>query len=276
MHSRPQPHPSPGVLDRVLGDPHALRVAVQPIVDLADGRVLGYEALSRFVPTLGLSPQAAFAAAARYGLGAHLEAKAIRAALALRSRPGATFLALNVSPSTLRSDALAAVLPEDLSGLVFELTENERLAASPSLRGQIARLRARGARFALDDVGAGFADLGDADLVAPDIVKLDRGIVASLTAKRTLALIETARASGAVICAEGIETCEQLHRLADLGISCGQGYAVGRPGAPWVPASRLALDACRGRARRRHFTRFAPTGAAAGTHRLGWGALLAG
>src|SRR3954447_23734082 len=104
----------------------ALQPVFQPIVELATGRVAGYEALTRFT---GAEPARApdlwFAQARRCGMGPALEAKALALALAVPGRPAGTFLSLNVSPAALVSAEVAAVLAEDLSDVVIELTEDE-------------------------------------------------------------------------------------------------------------------------------------------------------
>ena len=68
-------------------------------------------------------------------------------------------------------------LPADLSDVVVELTEHELFGAEDKLEACLAELRARGARVALDDAGAGYAGLQQLIRVAPDILKLDRSLV---------------------------------------------------------------------------------------------------
>ena len=222
----------------VLEREDGLAVAFQPIVSLSTGRILGYEALARFPHPSGRPPDAWFAQAHRCGLGAQLEAKALRVALAFRGRPAGTWLSLNVSPSALESEELRAVLPDDLSGIVLELTENEQLRDDDAMIELLASLRERGARIAVDDAGAGYAGLQHVMRVQPDVIKLDRSLIRGLDgdiAKAALvdSLVSYARRAGATVCAEGIETEEELRALADLDVSCGQGYLLARPGTPW-------------------------------------------
>ena len=85
-------------------------------------------------------------------------------------------------PSTSARGALLAppvadVLPDDLSDIVIELTEHELFTAEVALEARLAELRARGARVALDDAGAGYAGLQQLIRVAPDILKIDRSLV---------------------------------------------------------------------------------------------------
>ena len=73
--------------------------------------------------------------------------------------PSGTFLAVNVTPRALARPAVIAALPDDLSAIVVELTEHELFGAEGELEAELAALRARGARVALDDAGAGYAGL---------------------------------------------------------------------------------------------------------------------
>jgi diguanylate cyclase (GGDEF)-like protein/PAS domain S-box-containing protein len=234
----------------VLEDPAALAIAFQPIVDLRTGDVAGYEALSRFRDAQSRPPDAWFAQAHRCGLGYDLEARALAAALAVPGRPSGTYLTVNVSPSALTSDAVARVLPERLDDLVIEITENEVLTEDPAIAAALAAIRRRGARLAVDDTGSGYAGLTSVMRLAPDVIKLDRTLVAGVAGDPVkAALIESfvryAREIDADVCAEGIEDLEDLARLADLDVAYGQGFGLGRPAPPWAPAEVCAADTCR-------------------------------
>ncbi len=212
-------------------------------MELATGRAGGYEALARFDIEPLRGPDEWFAQAHRAGLGEELEALALRAALAVPGRPEGTFLAVNISPRALLSAAVRAALPQDLTGIVVELTEHELFGAEGELEGELTALRARGARVALDDAGAGYAGLQQIIRVAPDILKLDRALVhgAHADASRQAlleALIGFASTTGAAICAEGVEDLDDVRTLVALDVTYAQGYglarperAVGRPGA---------------------------------------------
>jgi GAF domain-containing protein len=161
-----------------------------------------------------------------------------------------THLALNVSPSALTSDAVAEVLPEDLTGIVIEITEHEFVPDDEPLARAVAELRDRGAQVALDDAGAGYAGLKQMMRVNPDIVKLDRDLIKRIHADPArMALVESfvrfARRIGATVCAEGIESLDDLEVVSDLDVQWGQGYALGRPGAPWAMLSPTAAGVCR-------------------------------
>ncbi|WP_028059176.1 sensor domain-containing protein [Candidatus Solirubrobacter pratensis] len=216
----------------------AVRIVFQPLLELATGRPAGYEALARFDAEPQRGPDEWLAQAHRAGLGDELEALAIEVALQAPGRPDNAFLALNVSPRALLSAPVKAALPEDLRGIVIELTEHEVFGAEGQLEGELARLRARGARVALDDAGAGYAGLQQLIRVAPDILKLDRALVHGAHADRSrqallAALISFATDTGAAVCAEGVEDLEDLRALVALDVTYAQGYGIARPAADW-------------------------------------------
>jgi EAL domain-containing protein (putative c-di-GMP-specific phosphodiesterase class I) len=141
-------------------------------------------------------------------------------------------------------------LPEDLNGLVIEITEEERVLDVDALQRHLDPLRARGARIAVDDAGEGYAGLQQVMSMRADIIKLDRALVADVNsdaAKVALigSLVHFARSTGASICAEGIETLQELRTLIHLGVAQGQGWALGRPGAPWPRVNAEAAGLCR-------------------------------
>jgi EAL domain-containing protein (putative c-di-GMP-specific phosphodiesterase class I) len=208
----------------------------QRIDHLAWGWVQGFEALARFRSDPQRPPDAWFACAHQAGVGVELELKAAEAALAaLPSLPERTFLGVNVSASTLVSDAFAhlvASVPGDR--VVIELTEHEFVEDYAAIADSCGALRTRGFRFAVDDAGAGYAGLAHIVSLAPDIIKLDatitRGINANTYAREMVSsLVSLARFWKAHVVAEGIETEGELATLRRIGVDRGQGYLLGRP-----------------------------------------------
>ncbi len=233
----------------LLEDPDGLTMAFQPIMDLRTGRIAGYEALSRFNRTPYRSPDQWFAQAHRCGLGYAVEAKALAAALAMPGRPEGTYLAVNLSPSSLTAAEIQAVLPERLDDLVIEVTENELASGDASVAEAITALRERGARLAVDDVGSGYAGLTHVMRLAPDVIKLDRALTTGIEGDAVKAalvssFVRYARDIDATVCGEGIETHEELMQLAALDVSYGQGYLIARPAAPWAEIDPDAAEAC--------------------------------
>jgi GAF domain-containing protein len=103
--------------------------------------------------------------------------------------------------------------------------------------------------IAIDDAGAGHAGLKQLMRVRPDIVKIDRDLVHEIDRDPArMALVESfvryANVVGATVCAEGIETLEELALLADLDVQWGQGWVLARPEPPWAEVSPIAAEAC--------------------------------
>jgi diguanylate cyclase (GGDEF)-like protein len=230
-------------IDALLALDEPIKPVYQPLVELSTGRLIGFEALSRFNSEEQRAPDAWFNQAARCGRGLALEIAAIKAALAnAHNRPAGTYLSLNFSPSALGSPKLMAVLPRNMSDIVVEVTEHELASEDGALEEGLAKMRARGARIAVDDAGAGYAGLNQVMRVQPDVIKLDRSLIEGVhsdSAKSALVefFVMFARRVGAAVCTEGIETLDELRTLINLGVTYGQGYLLGRPGEPWVQVS---------------------------------------
>lgn len=149
--------------------------------------------------------------------------------------PSEIYISINASPETFLDPRLSRIVDgRDLSSIVFEITEHAPVSDYDELTGALDRLRAQGARIAIDDAGAGFSSLRHIVQLRPDIIKLDISLTRAIdtdVARRALAsaLIFFAHEISASIVAEGIETEAELQALKDLGISAGQGYLLGRP-----------------------------------------------
>ncbi|MFN0280964.1 MAG: EAL domain-containing protein [Kineosporiaceae bacterium] len=235
-------------------------IKFQPLMSLTRLEVAGYEALARFPPpAAGERRRTArpggteewLAVGRDVGLGPQVEAAALARAVTLGAdRPAGTVLAVNLSPSSLDTPDVEAALPDDLTGLEIELTENEAVGDPPVLRRKVDALRERGALIAVDDVGAGYAGLRRVMDLAPDTVKLDRHLVDGVatngaTAALVRAVVHLADHIGARVCAEGVETAEDLVALAELDVTRAQGFFVGRPAATPGGVEPAAVEACR-------------------------------
>ncbi|HET7677550.1 MAG TPA: EAL domain-containing response regulator [Candidatus Limnocylindrales bacterium] len=215
----------------------ALAMVYQPIVDLADGRLVGVEALARFTAEPRRTPDVWFAEAALVGQAEALELLAVGKALHDFARlPQSAYLSVNTSPDTIASGALWETLQAvPLERIVVEITEHAPVTDYDLMIGQVESFRAAGGRLAIDDAGAGFASLRHILSLRPDLVKLDISLTRDIhldRAKRALAsgLISFAEEMGMAIVAEGIENAEEVAALRELGVSTGQGYFLGRPG----------------------------------------------
>jgi len=236
-------------IETILADPAGrIGQVFQPIVDLRTGLVAAYEALSRFRGSQR-PPNAWFAQAHRCGLGIELEVAAARLQLETPGRPGSARLSINLSPSAMLSTEAAELLAGDLSHLVLEVTEDEVIAEGTALEERLSALRGRGAHLAVDDVGAGYAGLTQVMRLKPDVLKLDRSLVTGMSSdpvKSAMidALARYARRIGAGVCAEGVESHDDLQALADLDVTHGQGFALGHPVEGWAGVDPAAAAVC--------------------------------
>jgi diguanylate cyclase (GGDEF)-like protein len=255
-----------------------LSMAVQPIVDLRSGTVHAYEALARFGQGGTDSPLHWFSLAEEFGERDALERACLRAALELLAvRPADTRVAVNLSAPVLLDRRTLRILerPGDLSGLIIEVTEEALVQSEAQLHTAIAPLRARGARLAVDDMGAGYSGLRQITTVQPSYLKLDRSLVSGIDgdgdrAALVEALVGYAEHVGSLLVAEGIESAAELCTLLELGVPLAQGFYLGRPAVPWPMVELGALGAM-GRTRARGRTAPAAVRAPAGRSPAGVG-----
>ena len=204
----------------------------QPVIDLASGKRVGFEALTRFATDESAADT--FAHAVRIGLGIELEAETLsRAIRASASLPSDAWLGLNVSANLLGG---GGVLPELLAGqpraIVLEVTEHEVIDEYGPLH---VAMRALGpnVRIATDDTGAGVANFRHLMNLRPNFVKVDVGLVRGVNfdvPKQAViaGLVQFAAVTGALVIAEGIETIAEAETVKRLGVGLGQGYLFGR------------------------------------------------
>jgi EAL domain-containing protein (putative c-di-GMP-specific phosphodiesterase class I) len=229
-------------------DRRAVTPVFQPLVDMAGGGTVGYEALSRGpAGTPWESPVALFAAARAVDREDELDwvcrAQAYRAALAAGLDRRLT-LFVNMEPTAWRSPCPPDLVPvveqaRDRLRVVTEMTERA-IAKDPSaLLSATAGCREAGWGVALDDVGADPMSLALMPFVHPDVIKLDMQLLRSPdepnSARVVAAVAAYAESTGAVVLAEGIETARHLAVARTMGATVGQGWWYGRPDP--VPAA---------------------------------------
>jgi EAL domain-containing protein (putative c-di-GMP-specific phosphodiesterase class I) len=223
-----------------------VRSVYQPVVDIVDRRVIGFEALTRVGKGRFENVETLFKAAeandALWSLERLCRRRALEGVPALEPDQ---LLFLNIEPDSAHDPQLTG--PQFLDGLaeaglsprqvVLELTEHSAVRDFVAFRRTLERFRALGFRLAMDDVGSGYAGLQAIAEIAPDFIKADMHLVRGLHAnsiKREL--IDTMRrfseSTGITLVAEGVESSDELAALVDVGVRCAQGFLFARPGAP--------------------------------------------
>ncbi|MFZ5722457.1 MAG: EAL domain-containing protein [Pseudomonadota bacterium] len=222
-----------------------LTSAYQPIVSPALLRSVGCEALLRVAGPAGPVPTPDFFA----GLGDQLLVEVCRLSRALHvlnappAPRGNDWLFLNVNPEAIRrrvltADTVAAelgALAMPPSRIVLEVVERAGLS-DRELREFVQEYRAAGFRIAIDDFGSGASNYDRVIGIQPDIIKLDRSLIANASASpraRRLFphVVGLLREAGSLVLVEGIETEEQAHIAIDADAELLQGYYFAEPAA---------------------------------------------
>lgn len=219
-----------------------IELRYQPQVEMASGRITGVEVLARWRHgKLGeLGAEQLFAAAARAGLGTALSRHIHAFALAQAGRWPAALaglsIALNVTASDLAREGFGSELLDQAASagirparLTLEVTENEPIADLGATADRLAALRQVGVRVALDDFGAGYANLNWLRALPLDYLKLDGELAAALlgdTRDQTIVrhVIAMARALGLAVIAEGVEDEDHRALLEAAGATHYQGF----------------------------------------------------
>ncbi|HMJ36536.1 MAG TPA: EAL domain-containing protein [Baekduia sp.] len=243
-------------LDRALARDE-LVLAFQPIVSLADGRIVGAESLVRWHhPDRGLiMPDAFIGLAERTGRIVDLGRWVIRDAACHAARWPQLTVGVNVSRRQLSDpglvgDVAAALAEHGVAAERFcvEVTETALMDDPAGATRALHALRELGVRIALDDFGTGYSSLSSLSEFPLDTLKLDRSFLPSEPSLRqgwsiVRAVLDMARTLRFEVVAEGVETAAQRDELAGLGCALGQGYLFSRPIAPGALGELLSTSA---------------------------------
>ncbi|MHA6719278.1 putative bifunctional diguanylate cyclase/phosphodiesterase [Sphingomonas sp. RS6] len=225
----------------------------QPVISLADDRVLGFEALARWHhPVRGtIAPDTFIPVAEDLGLIDMLSVRILRdGCIAAREwAPDAT-LSINISPVQLRDPWLAVRLLAVLTDtgfppgrLIIEVTENAIIDDIPAVAELFESLRRTGIRIALDDFGKGYSSLSHLRLLHFDHLKIDGSFVRTVASPESQKIVKAVaglgKALGMPVTAEGVETAAAAELLRSLGCEQAQGYFYGTP----APAGALGVAA---------------------------------
>ena len=243
-----------------------LSLAFQPVIDLSNGKVCGFEALARWREDgIDISPAAFIPVAEESGLILPLGRWAMKEALATLSRwdeahgaPIDVRMAVNVSAIQMVRDDVPAMIQEAIAAsgvnpdrLVLELTESAIVADPERAAQAMAAIRDIGATIALDDFGTGYSNLAYLQQLPIDVLKIDQSFVTGMLGDKdkvaiVRAVLSLAQALGINTTAEGVETQELAQTLGALGCTRAQGYFYAAPLSPdaaydyWLRSSSAA------------------------------------
>ncbi len=221
-----------------------LELFYQPQMVLAGSSLCGFEALLRWRrPGIGLVPPSDFIPLAEeLGLITELGSWVIRTATAECARwPSPLRVAVNVAAQQFQGGKLVQIVTDALHAaglagerLELEITESALLGNSDGRTlAQLRAIKAMGVKISLDDFGTGYSSLSQLRSFPFDRIKIDRSFADDIAVVR--AVTAPCESLGMGTTAEGIETAEQLARMAAEGCTEAQGYLLGRP----APASEL-------------------------------------
>jgi len=233
----------------------------EPQVDIASGRLIGFEMLMRWEsPEYGMIPPERFIPVAEEsGLIGELSLQVIREAMETAKRwDPSIMLAVNISPQQLKdpwfSQKLTKLLVEvgfPAAQLEVEITESSLFENLPLVRSIVTSLKNQGVSLSLDDFGTGYSSLSHLRALPFDRIKIDRSFVAAMRGSPdaqaiVVAIVRLGESLSMPITAEGVEDEATAIELTRLGCSKGQGWHFGRA-ASAADTERLLAEraACR-------------------------------
>lgn len=228
----------------------------EPQVDIASGRLLGFEMLMRWEsPEYGMIPPERFIPVAEEsGLIGELSLQVIREAMEVAKRwDPSIMLAVNISPQQLKdpwfSQKLTKLLVEvgfPASQLEVEITESSLFENLPLVRSIVTSLKNQGVSLSLDDFGTGYSSLSHLRALPFDRIKIDRSFIAAMRGSPdaqaiVVAIVRLGESLAMPITAEGVEDEATAIELTRLGCSKGQGWYFGRASSA-ADTERLLAD----------------------------------
>ena len=221
-----------------------LRLAYQPVIDLALNQPCAFEALARWDhPERGeISPSVFIPIAEEIGIIGPIGEWVLRTAISdAAAWPEHIGIAVNISPLQFNNPSLPAVISNALAAsevsanrLELELTEGVFVAEGGKIDSMFATIKSLGVRFALDDFGTGYASLANLKRLPFDTIKIDQSFVRGLSVNEGVdlrfiaAIVALAESLGMTTTAEGAETAGEVSVIRSLGCARAQGYIFGK------------------------------------------------
>ncbi len=228
-------------------DGRLIHAVYQPVVDVFQKRVLGWEALSRpavggAFDNIGEIFKAAYESQSIWPLERLCREKAMEG---LTRLDDGQLLFLNIEPDSIydplfRSERTVEMLQQaslEPERVVLEMTEHSAVRDFTAFRQTLTYFRSLGFRLAIDDMGSGYSGLVSVAEIQPEFVKIDMNLIREIhrrPLKRQLVdtITRFSRQAGIEVIAEGIEQREELDALMQIGIGLAQGFLFARPAAP--------------------------------------------
>ncbi|WP_305041586.1 two-component system response regulator [Geoalkalibacter sp.] len=225
-------------------DEDRLKLYFQPVMHIASGKIVHYEALVRLdLPETGIAlPQEFIPALERAGEMALLDHSVIRKAiLHLKETPELQRVAVNLSAQAFGDEELVPLIEKQLRDqgveprrLMFELTESASIANIAATQRMIKQLNELGCEFAVDDFGTGFSTFGFLKQFPAEYVKVDGSFITHLDRDPidqvlVRSMSEVARALNKKTVAEFVHNENILNLVQSLGIDYAQGFHIGKP-----------------------------------------------
>src|SRR6266568_5938043 len=232
-------------------DAGEFRVYYQPLVSLQDGRIVGFEALTRWQRPQGIVMPGEFIAVAdETGLILPMNRQLLRDACLQLRRWQSLFpsdpplaMCVNITEKQFAQPGLAVQISEILQQtgvdprcVDLEITENIAMGDAERSAIVLSELKAVGVRLSVDDFGTGYSSLSRLQRFPVDTLKIDRSFISGIGSGRETheivrIIVILAHSLGLKVVAEGIENAEQMEMLMQFGCELGQGYLFSRPGA---------------------------------------------
>lgn len=227
----------------------ALELHYQPIINLQNGLVTGFEALARWNNTNrgSISPLEFIALAEEVGLIIPLGEWALNEACSQLKKwidndpvANSLFMAVNVSSTHIITGNIAALTRDALAksglsghNLKLELTESTIMENSDIARNILLDLKTHGISLAVDDFGTGYSSLSYLSRIPADSIKIDRSFIQNIDnndegVNMVNVILNLAKSLGMTVIAEGIETEQQALKLKELGCHFAQGFLFSR------------------------------------------------
>ena len=232
----------------------------QPIVDLQTGVVSHHEALIRMRGANNevIQPEEFIPVAERIGLIHRIDLWVIEQAIDFLASLSATLentsLAINLSSVAFQDESLLPTIKEKLEitwvdpkRVIFEITETVAVNTVDQTQDLIAKIRALGCKFALDDFGAGFCSYNYLKSFSVEYIKIDGQFIRNLIDNEmdqvlVKSMVDVANKLGKKTIAEFVDNPETVKKLIELGVDFGQGYYFGKPIKKLLPEKYISFD----------------------------------